>query len=99
MPSGVWPATAWKLVTSSNRFGRATVRPMVTTSFATAGAVRRWRKMSRSSSSPMSGATTNTDRTRAGTVAHPHSSRAWKNSAAEMYAWAPKARLKTPDVL
>ena len=29
----------------------------------------------------------------------PHSSCAWKNSAAEMYAWAPKARLNTPEVL
>ena len=29
----------------------------------------------------------------------PHSSRAWKNMAADTYAWAPKARLKTPDVL
>src|SRR5918995_7123550 len=99
MPWGVWPATGWKSASSSNRLGRATERPMVTTSFATAEAVRRWRKMRRSSTRPMNGANTNTDKIRAGTVPQPHSSRAWKYMAADTYAWAPKARLNTPDVL
>ena len=56
---------------------------MATTSLATADAVRRWRKISRSSTSPSAGASTNTDRTRAGTIGQPHSSRAWKYMAAD----------------
>ncbi len=57
---------------------------MATTSLATAELVRRWRKMSRSSTSPMAGATTRTARTKAGTMLQPHSFRAWKYRAAEM---------------
>ena len=40
-----------------------------------------------------------TDRMNAGTVAHPHSTRALKYIAADTYACAPNARLNTPDVL
>ena len=83
----------------SNRAGRATLSPMVTTSFATALAVRRLRKIKRSSSSPTAGASTNTERISAGTIGQPHPSVALKYMAADMYAWAPKARLNTPDVL
>jgi hypothetical protein len=79
--------------------GIATVRPMATTSLATAELVRRWRKTKRSSTSPSRGATMNTETTSAGMISQPHSTRAWKYMAAETYAWAPKARLKTPLVL
>ena len=98
-PTGVWPATAVKLNTRSNNAGMATVRPMDTTNLATAEAVRRWRKISRSRINPTNGARTNTARTSAGSVGQSQSVRALKYRAAEMYAWAPKARLNTPDVL
>ena len=64
--------------------GSATLRPMATTSFDTALAVRRLRKMNRSSTSPMAGATRNTDSTRAGRIGQFHSLTAWKYMAAEM---------------
>ena len=47
----------------------------------------------------MSGASTSTERTKAGTMSQPHSTRAWKYMAADTNAWAPKARLNTPLVL
>ena len=99
MPVGVRPATASKSAMMSNSSGMATVRPRATTSLATAEAVRRWLKISRSSNSPSAGASTNTERMRAGTMPQPHSSRALKNIAADTYACAPNARLNTPDVL
>ena len=83
MPVGVRPATGSNPTITSNRAGRATDRPMATTSFATDDPVRRWLKISRSSTSPMAGARTNTDRTRAGRIAQPHSSWAWKYIAAD----------------
>ena len=99
MPVGVRPATATKSAMMLNSSGMATVSPSATTSFDTADAVRRWLKITRSRNSPSAGASTNTERMRAGTMLHPHSSRALKNMAADTYACAPNARLNTPDVL
>ena len=100
IPSGVAPATALKSDEEVEEARRcATARPMVTTSLAIAEAVRRWRKISRSRSSPSSGASTTTDTRTAGTSGHSHSTLALKNIAAETYACAPNARLNTPDVL
>ena len=45
---------------------------MATTSFATDDPVRRWLKISRSRTSPMAGASTNTDTNRAGRIDQPH---------------------------
>jgi hypothetical protein len=83
MPVGVRPATAENPVTSSNRLGRATVKPMATTSLATAEELPRCRKISRSSTSPIAGARMKTDRTSAGMTGHPQSVRAWKYMAAD----------------
>ena len=69
------------------------------TSLASAASVGRWRKTSRSSATPIAGATTTTDTTNASHDGQPHAVRAWKNSAADTNAWAPNARLNTPDVL
>jgi hypothetical protein len=63
--------------------GMATVRPMVTTSLASAELVRRWRKITRSSSRPSAGARMKTDTTSAGTRPQPHTVRAWKYMAAD----------------
>ena len=63
--------------------GIATVRPMATTSLATAELVRRWRKIRRSSTSPRRGARMKTESTSAGMISQPHSTRAWKYMAAE----------------
>ena len=41
----------------------------------------------------------NTARITDGTVPHPHTTLALKYIAAETYAWAPNARLNTPEVL
>ena len=98
-PSGVFPATPEKPVSVSKRLGSATDNPIATTSFETAEAVLRCRKISRSMRKPIRGASTNTARISAGTVDHPHSTRAWKYIAAETKACAPNARLKTPEVL
>ena len=57
---------------------------MAITSFETADAVRRLRKISRSSVRPISGASTKTERMSAGTMPHSQSCRALKNMAAEM---------------
>ncbi len=57
----------------SNSAGIATARPMVTTSFDTAEAVRRCRKISHSSAIPSNGATITTARTTDGTMPHPQS--------------------------
>jgi hypothetical protein len=80
-------------------FGSARVMPIATTSLATAGAVRRWRNTSHSRVNPSSGASSTTDTTKAGTTPQPHSTRVVKNTSADTYAWAPKARLNTPEVL
>ena len=84
MPCGVRPATASNPTITSKRLGMATARPSATTSLASAEPVRRCRKTRRSMARPTSGASTNTDSTRAGTIAHSHSVRAWKYIAAEM---------------
>ncbi len=83
MPSGVRPATAWKPTSSSKMLGIATVRPIATTSLASDELVWRCRKIRRSSSRPIAGASTRTDTTKAGMVPQPHTSRAWKYMAAE----------------
>ena len=83
----------------SKRLGSATARPIVTTSFAMADALRRWRKITTSSSTPTSGANTTTDSRIDGSSGHSHSTLVLKNIAAETYACAPNARLNTPDVL
>ena len=54
------------------------------TSFDTALAVRRLRKMTRSRIKPIAGARMNTDRISAGTIGQSQSSRALKYIAAEM---------------
>ena len=55
--------------------------------------------MSRSSTNPSSGARMTTASTTDGTVPQPHTTRALKYIAADTYAWAPNARLNTPEVL
>ena len=78
----------------------ATARPMVTTSFGIAAAVRRCRKIEPLEHQPeQRGEHDHREERRAGTIAHPHSTRALKYMAAETYACAPNARLNTPDVL
>ena len=77
----------------------ATAKPMPTTSFGSAPTLRNGRKISRSSTSPISGAITNTARITAGAIPQPHATRPLKYIAADTYACAPKARLKTPDTL
>ena len=79
--------------------GMPTSSPIDTTWRAIGGALRRWRKSARSSTNPTTGATTSTATAKAGAIGQP--SRTWstKYTAAETNAWAPKARLKTPDVL
>src|SRR4051812_33280916 len=93
---------AWKSAIRSNVFGMATARPMPTTSFATDPTFRSGRKITRSSSNPINGAMTKTLRTTAGRIpmcAPVASTWSLKYKAADAYAWAPKARLNTPDVL
>ena len=84
MPVICRPATALNRAAQLKISGRATLRPMVTTSFDTAEAVRRWRKMARSSTRPTSGASTNTDTSRAAHLGQPHTLWALKYMAAEM---------------
>ena len=45
------------------------------------------------------GATTTTDTSTDGRTGQPHSVWVVKNTTAETYAWAPKARLNTPEVV
>jgi hypothetical protein len=73
MPTGVTPATALNPVSRSNSAGSATARPIVTTSLATADAVRRCRKISHSRTRPSRGARITTDTSSAGTIPHPRS--------------------------
>ena len=81
----IWrPATAVNRAARLNSSGRATLKPMAITSLDTAEAVRRCRKMSRSSTRPTSGASTNTDTTRAAHLGQPHRVWALKYIAAEM---------------
>jgi hypothetical protein len=87
------------LASSSKRLGIATDKPMVSTNLGKAAVVRRLRKISRSRSSPIAGARMNTETRTEGTMPHSHTTRILKNMAAETYAWAPKAKLKTPEVL
>src|SRR5581483_6754076 len=88
-----------KLASTSNRLGMATANPIVTTSLAMGPVLRRYRNTSRSSTSPMSGASTSTASTNEGTVPQCQTTRALKYIAADTYACAPKARLNTPEVL
>ena len=83
MPVGVRPATAENPVTNSKRLGSATLNPMAITSLATAEELLKCRNISRSRTSPMSGARMNTAKISAGTTCHSHSFRAWKYMAAD----------------
>ena len=78
------PATAENRAAWLNSSGRATLKPMATTSLDTAEAVLRCRKISRSSTRPTSGASTKAETTSAAHLGQPHSVWALKYMAAEM---------------
>ena len=62
----------------ATRLGSTIVSPMHTTSVATAGAVRRCRKIAHSSTKPRAGASTRTESTKAGSIPQPQASTALK---------------------
>ena len=78
---------------------RASVRPMVTTSWATNGESVRNRMIPRSMSTPMSGAATSTVSRIPTMVGSPMSTRNHQYTKARNMPMAPWAKLNTPDVV